>query len=68
MCSKIHRQQNSIYFILSLIAVIWSDCAISSERSLPKDLVTGGNMEIDSIHIQLMQAGELMQTTCLHLR
>jgi hypothetical protein len=39
LCSQIHRQQNAIYFIFSLMAVIWLNYAVSSERFLPNDLV-----------------------------
>ena len=31
LCSQIHQQHNAVFFIFSVMAVIWSDCVFSSE-------------------------------------
>ena len=38
LCSQTHQKQNAIFFIFSVMAVIWSDCVISSESFLPNEL------------------------------
>jgi len=39
LCIQIHREQNSIYFLSFIVAVIYSYWALCSDRFRPKEFV-----------------------------
>jgi len=59
LCSQTHRQHNALFFIFSLMAVIWSDCVFYSESLIQ-------NSWLNELKNYILWDQTVVQTTSLN--